>query len=413
MDYKPGALAEIQYTNAHGRASTRRIRIASVRRCGYYCYIRAYCFFRDEERTFRSDRISRFREIDEQSDPERRTDKLCRVGPIPAAVSGAAGGTERAVVTARPADISQKERNSSNAGYFLARSVLLFIVLLVFLYIRQDGNETPGHDFFNASLQRIVNSGYGKQRTASAASSAGQNGAYNDRNGTNDASGGPDLLNRYNYRGNLIHEWSSEGRLFYIVPAISSAAFKELQAAYRCIDRHLFTAATGIDDSALTLIYEEADRDGNYELSLEEIRKFQKWALARFEYRENTSALSPDRFLIEGGGDCEDWALLTCGLLRYWGYDCRLAVFSSQYSADTGAHALTFLYSPGVPASGDYFTLDAETAFRLSGYSETPAASGCYIPIDYDHVGSLSTAVGPHWTLTRLYCPEEIYGDPL
>jgi transglutaminase-like putative cysteine protease len=160
-------------------------------------------------------------------------------------------------------------------------------------------------------------------------------------------------------------------------------------------------------------LYEQADRDGNHTLSLTEITDFQKEVCSRFAYRENTSALPPNRFLSSGGGDCEDWALLTCGLLRYWGYECSLAVFSSRDPEEPGAHALAFLYSHSPPASGEYYFLDEETVLRLSHYSKNPATSGYYLPIDYTHVGSLSSAVAPHWVLSSLYCPEEVYGDPL
>jgi hypothetical protein len=52
---------------------------------------------------------------------------------------------------------------------------------------------------------------------------------------------------------------------------------------------------------------------------------------------------------------------MTCGLLRYWGWDC---------------------------------------------YRE-------YVPVDYEVVGGLSEATGRHYRLTRLYEPEELYGFTL
>lgn len=36
--------------------------------------------------------------------------------------------------------------------------------------------------------------------------------------------------------------------------------------------------------------------------------------------------------------------------------------------------------------------------------------AGFYVPIDYDHVGSLSNAVGKGWELQYIYKPVEIYG---
>jgi len=34
--------------------------------------------------------------------------------------------------------------------------------------------------------------------------------------------------------------------------------------------------------------------------------------------------VSPHRFLQEGGGDCEDWALFTASLLRFWNYEAYI-----------------------------------------------------------------------------------------
>ena len=54
----PGSFVEILYENGEGHATRRRVRIIRYSHAGNgLTYIRAYCFLRKEERTFREDRI--------------------------------------------------------------------------------------------------------------------------------------------------------------------------------------------------------------------------------------------------------------------------------------------------------------------------------------------------------------------
>lgn len=62
-------------------------------------------------------------------------------------------------------------------------------------------------------------------------------------------------------------------------------------------------------------LYARADLDGDGALCWKEIRAFQKRVVYTFEYQENRTALSPEEFIRNGGGDCEDFALFTAELV--------------------------------------------------------------------------------------------------
>jgi hypothetical protein len=163
-----------------------------------------------------------------------------------------------------------------------------------------------------------------------------------------------------------------------------------------------FTAITHIDDSRVFKLYESADSDHSGGLSFGEIQAFQSSLYRHYRYLSNGTALRPDQFLDEGGGDCEDWALMAAGMLRYWGFRPWLVTYGG---ASGDGHAVCFLQVPQPPAIVGFITLDSPA--ELSG--ETLPA-GVYVPIDYDDVGSLSSAVHPGWTLKSAWVPESVYG---
>ncbi len=57
------------------------------------------------------------------------------------------------------------------------------------------------------------------------------------------------------------------------------------------------------------------------------------------------------------------------------------------------------------PARYAYFSLTQ--ALTQDGAAVPP---GDYVPVDYEHVGGLSNAVGRNWRLERFYRPEKLYG---
>jgi len=164
-----------------------------------------------------------------------------------------------------------------------------------------------------------------------------------------------------------------------------------------------FSRATGISAPALEAMYERADANRDGRLDWSELSSFQSPLTRTCAYRSNQLALRPDQFLAEGGGDCEDWALFTCGLLRYWGWDTWVGSLAPSESAV--GHAVCLVRVPDKPGRGTRWWSVGDDG-TLGGH---PVEAGWYVPIDYDSVGSLSSAVGDGWTLRALWKPESIY----
>jgi transglutaminase-like putative cysteine protease len=164
-----------------------------------------------------------------------------------------------------------------------------------------------------------------------------------------------------------------------------------------------FTRHTGVSDPGVLKIYETADRDGNGNLSWGELEDFQKDLMRKVRYKHNTTALRPDEFLKQGGGDCEDWSLFTCGLLRYWGIEAFVGTFTDP--KDSSGHAVAMVFSRE-KIEGKVF-YEARNAFTRQN---TRIPDGWYAPIDYEFVGALSDAVSPGSVFDGWYVPERIYG---
>jgi hypothetical protein len=166
----------------------------------------------------------------------------------------------------------------------------------------------------------------------------------------------------------------------------------------------VFVDAMGFFDAALASRYLDADLNGSSRLSFDELDTFQDRTFREFRYEANERALRPDEFLAAGGGDCEDFALYTAGLLRFWGWEPYIASFAGS-NEGTG-HAVCLSYEEGAfPSDYTYFRIDEWTT--EDGSTLKP---GSYVPIDYDHVGSLSSAVHPGWKLRSVYTPEKAWG---
>ncbi len=164
-----------------------------------------------------------------------------------------------------------------------------------------------------------------------------------------------------------------------------------------------FREATGIASEALERLYAEADGNLDGDLDWSEVVAFQKALWDRYSYRENTPALRPDEFLAEGSGDCEDWALVTAGLLQFWGKSAYVGSFAPDRGS--GGHAVCLVLQSARPAG--------KAAFELRGWRAedgTALADGWYVPIDYYRVGGLTSAVKAGWQLVRVYRPTAIYG---
>lgn len=147
----------------------------------------------------------------------------------------------------------------------------------------------------------------------------------------------------------------------------------------------MFQHATGIRSALPERLYAAADFNGNGRLSWEELAAFQITADSPFRYASNETVLRPDEFMAQGGGDCDDWAELTCGLLRYWGWDPYVGCFKSP-SGDE-AHAVCLVRVTDVPAGFVFYT--------VTGGNERGASipGGRYVPVDYAVVGGISNAM--------------------
>ncbi len=205
------------------------------------------------------------------------------------------------------------------------------------------------------------------------------------------------------YRGHLVVPVPAAGGGWrYLVDALGIDAGSR-RVAHLAVNARLFRRATGIADARLEEVYAGADCDGNGHLAWAEIVAFQDALYRTCRYRSNPTALRPDEFLAQGGGDCEDWALFTCGLLRYWGWNASVGGFSWPGSAS--GHAVALVRS-GAPIEG-YGSIRIPAGVVLAGQE---VKAGYWIPIDYQVVGGLSNAVGADAKLDHVWEPESLYG---
>jgi len=214
----------------------------------------------------------------------------------------------------------------------------------------------------------------------------------------------------FKYRGVTIKITEEYGVKSYIVPAynllaVSTTGIKEQ------INAALFEKTTGIYDPYLDSIYACADKNNDFKLSWGEIQGFQNSLYHSYKYLNNRKALRPDEFISKGGGDCEDWALMTSGLLTYWGYKSYIGVFAP--SSNRTAHAICFLYTTLKPP--DIYSSIHLTDTDIGIYKESNrnVQPGYYTPIDYTVVGGYSKAMGRNWRLVNIDNPKDIYDAPL
>jgi len=174
-------------------------------------------------------------------------------------------------------------------------------------------------------------------------------------------------------------------RTIDIIRRSTSRAYESIHDARVAVNASLLSARTGMTDG---------DHDG--EISWQEIQRFQTALDRTYRYQSNSTALRPDEFMAAGGGDCEDWALMTAGMLQFWG----IPVFIGSLASSTGHHAIALVPTTRIPPGA--MTIDVPTGGSLR--------AGSYVPIDYEHVGRLSNAVARRFTVEWIWVPEEIYG---
>jgi len=389
MNWAPGKRYHITYSSESGETSERIIDVIETSRAyGDKLYIRAFCQLRGAERTFRADRII-------SSEP---------AAGLPQVYPAAAPLTARLVpnYASEPASKLFSKPASQAAAYaeFCATRVstspapqahrgggvaVLILVLGLGAGLLANYQESAGYT--------RVNSGTAFASTPTTAVQPAPKPS-------------PPLkpaLEEVTFGGYLLRTVRSGGSERFEVPELGIVTSSKAEAV-SAIRLPRFVDAMGFFDPGLAGRYLDADLNGSGRLSFDELRVFQEQTHRNFRYEANELALRPDDFLARGGGDCEDFALYTAGLLRYWGWEPYIG---SLAGSDSGiGHAVCLSYEDGsIPDGFTYFELEAWTT--KDGEEIRP---GTYVPIDYDHVGSLSNAVEKGWKLRSIYTPEKAWG---
>ena len=166
---------------------------------------------------------------------------------------------------------------------------------------------------------------------------------------------------------------------------------------YVLINKLAFREITQIYDEKLEKIYISADIDKNAVLSWYELEVFQKKLYNNYTYFICDTIIRPDRFIKYGGGKCDDWSLMTAGLLRFWNYQPFIARFGRTKVV---GHACCIVLLEK-PYPRYYLTISIP-----AGYENIP--EGTYTVIDYDAVGDFST-IDRRWKISDIYVPEDLY----
>ena len=144
------------------------------------------------------------------------------------------------------------------------------------------------------------------------------------------------------------------------------------------------------------LLFQQADRNNDKKISLDELQIFQNWLVNSYKYKNNETALTPDDFITQGGGDCEDFAIMTCCMLNYHGVVAYVAGFG-KVTVNKHAVCLLKIKEP-IPPGFLYYTIN---------YWNVP--DGYYTPIDYEKIGGLK-AIDRRWKIARINKPVDMFG---
>ena len=301
---RPGDLAEVVYENDAGAVTRRRIRVIAVHPSRYgHVYVRAYCFLRGEERTFRLDRFREWAPVTPIiTPPPHPAPAITPPAPTPAP---------------RPVSGSRRQRGRYGVGSAVAAGI------------------------FAAFIKLIV--------------------------------GGPE----------------PEPPQYHVPPALLAAPVRSSPSAVPAL-------------TPAKRMYASADLDRSGHLSWSELKAFQVNLKRTERYLDNGTVLRPDQFLAQGGGDCDDWAVFTAGLLRYWGWEPYVGCFASPSGKE--GHAVCLVRLNEAPLRFTCYTVPDGT--RLQDGTPKP---GYYVPVDYEVVGGISNAMGSDWKLEAIYVPESIY----
>jgi hypothetical protein len=374
-----GSLVDIVYCNETGRVSRRRVEVVrwSHGRKGFI-YLRAYCFLREEERTFRTDRIVE-RQVVERKVVERQVPEL--QWPVVAFVPVE-------LPTSFPTTLPTPGRVTAPAAVVSpGRPATATPMPLAGIPVPAAPKRKRGGWFLSllgVAAAALLARGLSSGTEPSVPYKPPAPVPY-----TAPATVPP--------KPTVVPAQRPAPKPAPVEPVPDRSA-GEREIAFR--------AATGITSPGLEKLYRNADQDGDGTLDWGELAAFQSRIHRTFAYRSNRLALRPDEFLAQGGGDCEDWALFTCGLLRYWGWDPYVGRFAGSESG-TG-HAVCLVRVSARPAAYRAWSVDADGL--LGGY---PVKAGWYVPVDYDIVGDISNAVEDGWRLRVIWTPERIFGEEM
>lgn len=356
---RTGTNARILYVDGNGQTSERTITIGHRFTSGRgVTYLVAYCHLRGEQRTFRLDRVLSV--LDTRAAQPVGARASARTTRTPSARSP----------STRP---SAQPRPTRSASGFLGKLIVGALAVAGLAWFRAEVSEPVDPPRFRPPLAPAV-------AVASSAPSPG------------------DATRSDEYRGQEIRTERRGGAVTYTLVA-SGRSFHDMHTLRIAVNESLLSASMGIEDDRLTGLFARADGDRDGSLSWSEVQAFQDLLDDRYTYQENDVALWPSQFMDARGGDCEDWALMTATLLRFWGIDAEIGSIHS----DTGNHAVTFVPVSSAPSGFLQIT--------IGGTDDSPGTT--YVPIDYTRVGGLSNAVGGSYTVTRVRRPEELFGKPM
>ena len=393
LAFPPGLRVVIQYQDEQGVVTTRVI----IPKSYFQAYdgrefLKAWCCLRNAERTFRMDRIIDARFLEEPSREPSADFSAGAAGAAEGAGAARASGPAGAAGAFGPAGAAQAAtpiKRKKSHHYLLKAACAAFIISCVRGYFKESESgrySTPSYT--RTVIAKIVKSSNPAPARPPPPVKATQVAAAR-------ATPAP------------LRPSSVGGSARVASPGVTATPAKQPgRSSYEItIEKNsaLFTRETGISDKGLLSLYASADANRDASLSWSEIAAFQRNLYERYAYRHNNTALRPDEFIAAGGGDCDDWSLVTAGLLRYWGYDPYIGAIRSPDGSEY--HAVCLIRVAERPPAYAYYHFDEDG--HLNG---RPIKAGYYVPIDYDNVGTLSNAVKGHWKLHRMYRPESIYG---
>jgi hypothetical protein len=386
MEWRKGARYRIVYRSESGGVSERVVDVLDLRHAtAGALYIRAFCHLRGQDRTFCSDRVLSASQIEAPartatSSASARASEPAAPARVPMYSAPAYAAASYTAPPDQPRKI-WKDLGAKVLGYVIGIPILVvFLANTGFFDEYQQSQRMPDYSTSAYALP--------PPKPAAAAPSALKP---------------QPSIDEVRIGGKVLRTVHDGAAVYYEVPELGLRTHNKREAVFS-IRFPAFKERTGLSDSDLLARYLGADLDGSGKLSFEELRVFQKKTYQEFRYEANRLALRPDQFLTAGSGDCEDFALYSAGLLRFWGWEPYLGSLGPAQGGTGHAVCLSF-EGPECPAGFAYFEV-------VSGATEdgTTLPTGRYVPIDYDQVGSLTNAVEKGWKLREVYLPEKAWG---